>query len=63
MDQAVACDSSRWIGWRGYLYPYFYRDNKKAIADFDTTNHLTPDFIYAPQGHSVDYWGGHAYLR
>ena len=23
MDQAVACDSTRWIGWRGYLYLYF----------------------------------------
>jgi len=62
MDQAVACDSSRWIGWRGHHYLYFYRDYKKAIADFDATDHLTPDFIDAPQGHSVDYWRGHAYL-
>ena len=62
MDQAVACDSTRWIGWRGHHYLYFYRDYKKAIADFDATDHLTPDFIDAPQGHSVDYWRGHAYL-
>ena len=62
MDQAVTCDSSRWIGWRGYLYLYFYRDYQKAIADFDATDSLTPSFIDAPQGHSVDYWRGHAYL-
>ncbi len=62
MDQAVACDSTRWIGWRGYLYLYFYRDYAKAIADFDATDTLTPNFIDAPQGHSVDFWRGHAYL-
>jgi len=62
MDQAVACDSTRWIGWRGYLYLYFYRDYAKAIADFDATDTLTPQHIDAPQGHSVDYWRGHAYL-
>ena len=62
MDQAVTCDSSRWIGWRGYLYLYFYRDYQKAIADFDATDSLTPSFIDAPQGRSVDYWRGHAYL-
>lgn len=62
MDQAVACDFTRWIGWRGYLYLYFYRDYAKAIADFDATDTLTPNFIDAPQGHSVDFWRGHAYL-
>jgi len=62
MDQAVVCDSARWIGWRGHHYLYFYRDYRKAIADFDATDHLTPNFIDAPQGHSVDYWRGHAYL-
>ena len=62
MDQAAACDSTRWIGWRGYLYLYFYRDYAKAIADFDATDTLTPNFIDAPQGHSVDFWRGHAYL-
>ena len=62
MDQAVACDSTRWIGWRGYLYLYFYRDYAKAISDFDATDSLTPNHIDAPQGHSVDYWRGHAYL-
>ena len=61
-DEAVACDAIRWQGWRGYLYLYFYRDYKKAIADFDATDHLTPNHIDAPQGHSVDFWRGHAYL-
>ncbi|CAI8281016.1 MAG: Uncharacterised protein [Bacteroidetes bacterium MED-G17] len=62
MDQAVTCDSSRWIGWRGHHYLYFYRDYRKAIADFNATDRLTPNFIDAPRGHSVDYWRGHAYL-
>lgn len=62
MDKAVISDSIRWRGWRGYLYLYFYRDYQKAIADFNATDSLTPDFIDAPQGHSVDYWRGHAYL-
>jgi len=48
--------------WRGYLYLWFYRDYKKAIADFDASDSLTPNFIDAPQGHSVDYWRGIAYL-
>ncbi|MFT5892246.1 MAG: tetratricopeptide (TPR) repeat protein, partial [Dokdonia sp.] len=46
----------------GYLYLWFYRDYKKAIADFNASDTLTPDFIDAPQGQSVDYWRGVAYL-
>lgn len=61
-NQALACDSARWMGWRGHHYLYFYRDYAKAIADFDATDTLTPNFIDAPQGHSVDFWRGHAYL-
>ena len=62
MDQAVICDAKRWQGWRGYLYLFFYRDYKKAVADLNATDSLTPHFIDNPQGHSVDYWRGHAYL-
>lgn len=62
MDKAVINDSERWRGWRGYLYLYFYRDYQKAIADFNATDTLTPNHIDSPQGHSVDYWRGHAYL-
>lgn len=61
-DKAVKLNPKEWIPWRGYLYLWFYRDYKKAIADFDTSDTLTPNFIDAPQGHSVDYWRGIAYL-
>ncbi len=46
---------------RGYLYLIFYRNYKKAIADFDASDTLT-DYIDHPQGHSVDFWRGIAYL-
>ena len=61
-NKAVKMDSVSRIPWRGYLYLWFYRDYKKAIADFDASDTLTPNFIDAPQGHSVDYWRGIAYL-
>ncbi len=61
-NKAVVLDSAYRIPWRGYLYLWFYRDYKKAIADFDASDTLTPNFIDAPQGHSVDYWRGIAYL-
>ncbi|MFC7357859.1 tetratricopeptide repeat protein [Jejudonia soesokkakensis] len=62
MDKAVACNPELWVGYRGYNYLWFYRDYKKAIADFDATDSLTPDFTEAPQGHSVNFWRGIAYL-
>lgn len=61
-NKAVKLDPATRIPWRGYLYLWFYRDYKRAIADFDASDILTPDFIDAPQGHSVDYWRGIAYL-
>jgi len=61
-DKAVVCNPKIWQPWRGYLYLWFYRDYKKAIADFNASDTLTPNFIDAPQGHSVDYWRGIAYL-
>lgn len=61
-DKAVACDPISWQPWRGYLYLYFYRDFDKAIADFNASDTLTPNFIDAPQGQSVNYWRGLAYL-
>ncbi len=61
-DKAIKLDSVTRIPWRGYLYLWFYRDYKKAIADFDASDTLTPNYIDAPQGHSVDYWRGIAYL-
>lgn len=62
MDKAVKYDAETWQGYRGYNYLWFYRDYKKAIADFNATDSITPNFIDAPQGHSVDYWRGIAYL-
>lgn len=61
-DKAIACNPKIWTPWRGYLHLQFYRDYDKAIADFDASDTLTPDFIDAPQGQSVDYWRGIAYL-
>lgn len=62
IDVAVEINPKGWQGYRGYNYLWFYRNYKKAIADFDATDSLTPKFIDAPQGHSVDYWRGIAYL-
>lgn len=61
-EKAAECNPEVWVPWRGYLYLQFYRDYKKAIADFDASDTLTPNFTDAPQGHSVDYWRGIAYL-
>jgi len=60
-DKAVQYDPKVWQPWRGYLYLWFYRDYEKAIADFNASDTLTPHLDY-PQGHSVDYWRGIAYL-
>jgi len=62
IDKAVELDPVAWQGYRGYNYLWFYRDYKSAIADFDATDTLTPNFTDAPQGHSVDFWRGIAYL-
>lgn len=59
--KAVELDPVEWQGWRGYLYLYLYRDYEKAIADFDATDTLTPDFTDYPQGQSVDYMRGLCY--
>lgn len=61
IDKAVQYDPKTWQPMRGYLYLWFYRDYKKAIADFDASDTLT-DYLDYPQGHSVDFWRGIAYL-
>ena len=60
-DGAVEYDPVTWQPWRGYLYLWFYRDYEKAIADFNASDTLTT-YIDHPQGHSVDFWRGIAYL-
>lgn len=61
-DKAVELDADNWQGWRGYLYLYFYRNYNKAIEDFDATDSITPNFDDHPQGQSVNYMRGIAYL-
>ncbi|WP_405385077.1 tetratricopeptide repeat protein [Maribacter sp. LLG6340-A2] len=60
-NKAVTLNPEQRIPWRGYLYLWFYRDYEKAIADFNASDSLTPYLDY-PQGHSVDFWRGIAYL-
>ncbi|MCV6631105.1 MAG: hypothetical protein OIF50_14730 [Flavobacteriaceae bacterium] len=62
IEQAVARNPKAHIPDRGYLYMWFYRDFEKAIADFNASDSLTPQFTDAPFGHSVDYWRGLCYL-
>ena len=60
-NKAVDLDPKQRVPWRGYLYLWFYRDYEKAIADFNASDSLTTYLDY-PQGHSVDFWRGIAYL-
>jgi len=60
-NKAVVLNPEQRIPWRGYLYLWFYRDYEKAIADFNASDSITPYLDY-PQGHSVDFWRGIAYL-
>ncbi|MCB0663674.1 MAG: hypothetical protein KDC24_13090 [Saprospiraceae bacterium] len=59
---AVKADSLSWLGWRGYMYLYFYRDYENAIHDFDALDELTPGIVDYPQSESVDFQRGIAYL-
>ncbi len=61
IDKSVEIDPKNWQPMRGYLYLNFYRDYEKAITDFNASDSLTPYLDY-PQGHSVDFWRGIAYL-
>ncbi len=62
-QKAAELDPRGWMGWRGYLYLYFYRDYKNAIKDFDTLDALTPDFVDYPQSQSIDFMRGICYLQ
>ncbi len=56
-DEAVRLDPINWIGWRGYMHLYY----RRAIADFDALDTLTPGRDY-PQATSDLYMRGVAYL-
>lgn len=61
--RTIDLDAKEWQGWRGYLYLYFYRDYERAIADFDATDTLTPNFVDYPQATSVHFMRAISYLK
>jgi len=61
--KAVKYDSLNWQGWRGYMYLYFYRDYERAIADFDSLDKLTPNFVDYPQSTSIHFMRAICYLQ
>lgn len=61
MDKTIQLDPS-WTGARGYNYLFFYRDYKRALADFRATDTLTPGFTDFPQAMSVRYLKGLCFL-
>ena len=61
--KTVALDPRGWQGWRGYLLLYFYRDYENAIADFNATDTLSPNFVDHPQSTSVDFMRAICYLQ
>ena len=62
-QKAIQYDAKGWQGWRGYIYLYFYRDYERALADFNATDTLTPDFVDYPQSTSVDFMRAICYLQ
>ena len=55
--KAAAKEPDPWAGFRGYLYLYFYRDYKRAIADFDLTDSVVGGVSFS-QGRDHDYMRG-----
>ncbi|MEO0787973.1 MAG: tetratricopeptide repeat protein [Bacteroidota bacterium] len=59
--KAASLDPVSWLGWRAYLYLYFYRDYQRAIDDCNRLDPLTPNFVDHPQSTSIDYMRGLAH--
>lgn len=59
--RAAELDPITWLGWRAYLYLYFYRDYQRAIDDCNQLDPLTPNFVDHPQSTSIDYMRGLAH--
>lgn len=57
---AVKRKPEKWAGFRGYLYLYFYRDYKRAIADFHLGDEANGQIDYS-QGQRHDYMRGICY--
>lgn len=58
--KAAAIKPDPWMGFRGYLYLYFYRDYERAIADFNQLDSLTGS-VGNSQAQDHDYMRGIAY--
>ena len=56
-NEAVKRKPSKWAGFRGYLYLYFYRDFPRAIADFNLGDEVSGEVEFS-QGQSHDYMRG-----
>ncbi len=61
--KAADLDPLGWIGWRGYLYLYFYRDYERALLDFNRLDTITPGVVDYPQSTSVDYMRAICHLQ
>lgn len=61
--KAADLDPMGWIGWRGYLYLYFYRDYERALTDFNRLDTITPGVVDYPQSTSVEFMRGICYLQ
>lgn len=61
--KAADLDPLGWMGWRGYLYLYFYRDYERALVDFNRLDTITPGVVDYPQSTSVDYMRAICYLQ
>lgn len=58
--KASEINPEKWMGFRGYLYLYFYRDYERAIQDFDDSDDISGYVAYS-QGQSHDYMRGVGY--
>ncbi len=61
LDQAVALEPKKHLGYRGYMKLRFLRDFDGALADFDQLDSLTPNFNDAPWGENIDFLRGEYY--
>ena len=48
-------DPEQWLGNKAYCIHYFFRDYERALADYDTLDAWTPNFVDYPFALSVDY--------
>lgn len=60
-DKAVELDPQRWTAYRGYLHCIYTKNYKKAIADFDAAEKLTPNAFI--QDHSFSFYMALSYME